>query len=87
MTSLTGMTLVCQITLTIMNAANQLDSERIVAQCLVVDDQFMKVGSPDLSYSPIIMDCTNDKNVKLLNPVTPAIYTFYKEEKDCNYAF
>lgn len=85
MTSLTGAYLVCQITLTIINAAGQLDSEKVVAQCLVVDDQFMKVGTPEHSYSPIIMDCTNDKNVKLLNPVTPAIYTFYKEEKDCDY--
>lgn len=86
MTSLVGLYVACQITVTLKHPTLKYVSQKLVASCLVVDDVFDKVGSPDWERSPIIVDCSSDKNFKMLKPeFNTGIYSFFKEDKDCDY--
>jgi hypothetical protein len=49
-------------------------------KCQVIDDVFMSVGSSDSPQYPMIIDCSKDRNFKMLAPKNAGIFLTYKGE-------
>lgn len=82
MNSLKGFYIVCEVTLSLfVPQTQQVVEERFPAKCLVVDDDFMKVGTPDDAKAPVIVDCSSDKTFKMLAPDNIGIFLYYKGEQ------
>lgn len=86
MNSLIGTWVLCSVGFTSYNPAlkKEVYINATNIKCQVIDDQIMKVGSPGWWRSPIVVDCS--KELGWLKPTnTDGIFTFMKEDKDCDY--
>lgn len=86
MKSLIGTWVVCNITFTSFNPILKVDVEIKAdnVKCKVIDDKYIKVGTPDWIRTPIWVDCSDEIN--WLNPKnTDGTFHFFKEDKDCKY--
>jgi len=82
MNILKGFYITCEVMVQLYNPQlNAIMGQSLVASCLVVDDQFMPVGTPGNEKHPIIVDCSSDKNFKMLAPGDNGIFLFYKGEQ------
>lgn len=86
MNSLIGTWILCNIAFTSYNPAlkREVEIKASNVKCQVIDDRYMKVGSPGWERSPIWVDCS--KEINWLKPTnTDGTFHFMKEDKDCDY--
>lgn len=82
MTTLIGQYILC--TLTVWLHVPQLGDtfpHKGEFECLVIDDRFMSVGTPDNPRKPILVDCGVDRAYKMLEPNNEGVYMFDQGEQ------